>query len=1317
MPPVLADGIYRIPSRVPLRPAEPPTPTAPATPPVTTRAPTAPRTAPITRPGAALPVSQTPDEAKATTATLTRDLADATAHLNEIEQQSVGQPSALNYTYDSMKIEARKQVALKRDALSDAMAVEYRARAQTTAPDAKRNVYDEQGADFAARPVDAPAQAQYQRAVAEGRQKALDAEPANLYEAQWQRDAQIWEAEQAQWEFEQSIGSTPAVQTSSGMQDPALEAQRLKVEKEWQDVGDAFQTEYQIAAGQPTSQLPPGVDPMAVYRSKVSQENFDPRYRERILASAQGGTDSSAIETAVNARVDVEVKKVEDALSSGGTSAAFDAMVAAKDGLSSTPITVPGSMPDDPIVLALAQQKMDQRLRPIQEQIAATVPADLRTRAAAPAGTVEEKYARAIDVSGRLAQYTSVLPADLVPQVVEGSRDAWAPQVAFLGEQSKPADSSHPVVYGGRGAVPRPPVHYTEEFNTVVANFSEVGESLAASPKGDPALDQMATDFAAAIDPGDIGAFDEAFGKQGVGLGHGAHLAVQTVNQLAANDATRDVADDLLRGLKDGNEIWAEGAKKTLEDFAKNRDELTHYIESFPGGIKALTACDLRDTTDPTALELRNAINEYLTRHPEVSELDAQLLRDIDGDGVHLLHLELALQGLSPEALSLEHADEVAAPVQDLLEPDDKAGPTLWQIYASTPGVQAEMGRFASLAANYRETSMGASAVEPEVGVLQSIASSQSFMSMPRNARFMVLELVHNKTGVPGLRTSLLSDSAIVKSSGVGFFGVAAGSAFIDAAGLGAEGLSGWDRVFAGARGVNYSYVGARDVIELGYMVTGRQSLQTLLRATGSDAKGYLTAHIALAKTLQLASRGLFVVTDTYTLGNDIADGRNGGVITGDALSLAGSAVMVGEAGIIAGVGPLAAASAWAGPVAWVGTGLWTAGAVVKYQFDRVERSNRYETADQRRFLAHFGTLDDNGNPRVTDPNAPVEVSNATDHDPDIETVPLGDVGDDDIVYTGISADAVDELMNYSGSPDNPVSGVRALDALAAAQGVDPRRFYLDWFSNPNNAASGLTHDQRKALAVAAQDVDPASAGSGISDQDLVTAWTTEWGELSSGYGSWDIERVPDEDRAALQDYVSGHQVVSYGGDYGTTLQTDPARLRVLLGLQEPAPGEQAPSAEVKAAAEKVLGDTAIYGRDEVNDGGFRPHSVDGLAYWMKLHGYPPMPGSDAACDVGARPTPAAAPPETPAVDHEYIVQRGDNLWDIADRTGTPTDVWQLMQYHNAHNAPGQTDFDPGRADRDFFSPHANGDKRRDPDLIQPGETIFVADVADIRKA
>jgi LysM repeat protein len=1315
MPPVLADGIYRIPSRVPLRPAEPPVPTTPTPPPVTTRPTTSPRPVSATRPSTAQPVSQTPDEAKAATAVATRDLADATANLNEIEQQSVGQPSALNVTYDNMKIEARKQVALKGDALSDAMAVEYRVLAQTTPPNAKRNVYDEQGADLAARPVDAPAQAQYQQAVAEGRQKALAAEPANLYEAQWQRNAQIWEAEQAQWDYEQRIGSTPAVQTPSGMQDPALEAQRLKVEQEWQDVSDAFAVEYRFAAHQTSAALPPGHDPLTDYRTRVSQENFDPRYRDRVLAAAQPVDNSVALETAIDTRVDAEVRKVEDALRTGGASAAFDALVAAKDGLGSAPITVPGSMPDDPVVLALAQQRLDERLRPIQEQIAAQAPVDLRALADAPAGTTEEKYARAIKVSGRLAQYTSVLPADLVPQVVEGSRDAWAPQVAFLGEQSKAADSSHPVVYGGRGAVPRPPVTYTEEFNTVVANFSEVGESLAASPKGDPALDQMATEFAAAIDPGDVGAFDEAFGEQGVGLGHGAHLAVQTVNKLAADASTRDVADGLLRGLKDGNEIWADGAKKTLEDFAKNRDELTHYIESFPGGIEALNACDLRDPADPTALELRNAVNEYLTRHPEVRELDAQLLNQIDGDGVHLLHLELALQGLSPEAMSLEHAGEVAAPVQDMLQPDDKAGPALWQIYASTPGVQAEMGRFASLAQNYRATSMGASAVEPEVGVLQSIASSQSFLSMPRNARFMVLELVHNKTGVSGLRTSLLSDSAIVKSTGVGFFGVAAGSAFIDAAGLGAEGLNGWDRVFAGARGLNYSYVGARDVIELGHMVTGRQSLQTLLRATGSDAKGYQTAHVALAKTLQLSSRGLFVVTDTYALVNDIGDGRNGGVITGDALNVAGSVVMLGEAGIIAGVGPLAAASAWAGPVAWVGTGLWTAGAVVKYQFDRVERSNRYETADQRRFLAHFGTLDDNGNPRVTDPNAEVEVSNATDHDPDIETVPLGDVGDGDIVYTGISADAVDELMNYSGSPDNPVSGVRALDALAAAQGVDPRRFYLDWFSG--DAAGGLSHEQRKALVVAAQGVDPASAGSGISDQDLETAWTTEWGELSSGYGAWDIERVPDADRFALQDYVAEHQVVSYGGDYGTTLQTDPARLRVLLGLQAPAPGEAAPSAEVQAAAQKVLGDTAIYGREELNDGGFRPHSVDGLAYWMKLHGYPSMPGPDATCDIGARPTPAAAPPAAPAVDHEYTVQRGDNLWDIAERTGTPTDVWQLMQYHNAHNPPGQTDFDPGRADRDFFSPHANGDRRRDPDLIHPGETIFVADVADIRRA
>jgi hypothetical protein len=215
MPPAVADGISRVSlSSSPAGHEEPPS--AP-----TVSTPRAARANPGARTHYVAHITQTPEEARAGTAERTRELADATDRVAEIRRERRAAPSAMQHEYDEMLSQAQADVAHRRDALSAAMVVEYRARAQTTAPDLKRNVYDEQSALLQAREVADSAQGTYRLAMADARHEAMDAEPANLYEARWQRNAQIWDAEQTQANLQSRFGGTPALRPPAA--GPALD--------------------------------------------------------------------------------------------------------------------------------------------------------------------------------------------------------------------------------------------------------------------------------------------------------------------------------------------------------------------------------------------------------------------------------------------------------------------------------------------------------------------------------------------------------------------------------------------------------------------------------------------------------------------------------------------------------------------------------------------------------------------------------------------------------------------------------------------------------------------------------------------------------------------------------------------------------------------------------------------------------------------------------------------------------------------------------------------------------------------------------------
>ena len=1189
------------------------------------------------------------------------------------------------------------------------------AEAREVTPDSDRDLFAEQTARYLAGSVDPAAQSAWEQAVADSVDLALATEAGTLEEAQWQRIAQTWQAMDAQWTLETAIADEQgAIMTPSGFEDPALSEAYDTAVAQWQDVSDAFAAEYVRVAA---SHDDPAAADAAVqaYREDLANQSFAAAYQSRILQAAERAPSPAvALTDAIDERVDADLADIEQILADEGPAAAAEAIAAAKDALVADPVSVPGGSAADPLSVAMAQQALDDALRPTYEAIAAAAPADLADLADAAASTTAEERERALAVSSRLRLYAWILPADLVPDLVTRSQTSWAPAVSFLGLYSEFADRSNQI------NAPLDTQNWlsTDDFNEITGQFVDIAEALAQAPRGDRALDLLGSEFAAAMTHSSysVGAFDEALGLYGAGEGQGLTLAVVTINRLAQTPEHHEHARLLFAGLEQGFQAWAERAQDDFEALAENRAELNQYIADWPGMTSNVESCEVLDPNDPSTLELDDAIKRYLETNPEVVATDEHLLSQINEDGVFLLRQELALQGLSSEALAIDGAESVTQPIQDYLSPGDAGeheGPSIAEIYASVPGVSTEVTRMAAQLAAWQQAGIATGEVPPDQTLAELLSEAQGLISIPRNARFMALEWTHQVSGIVQLTPSGPLRPTI-KMTGVGFFGLAATTSLLDANGLGNSDLNSVDRFFSALKAGNYFWIGMRDTAELGYMLTESGSLKTLLEVTGPDSKAYGGPHPNLARFFQLTSRGIFVAADTYTLWKDIADGRNGGIITADALILGGSVAMTTEAAIFAFGGRAAAgtltAAALGGPAAWIGTGLWTAGAIVKYQFDRVEQSNRFETADHRLFLSHFGSRDDDGNLRpLTDET---EVSNFVSHDPDVRTVADGAPEDLDIVYRGLSADAVDELLNYSGDPDSPTSGIPALDRMAADQGIDHRELYLDWFSGT------LTHDQRKELTEAAHTIDPAAEAT-ITDDSLVTAWEKYWDQANAGMTpQFGDQGIAPEDWNALLAYLSENDVAYVHVEEGLSPSTrySAEGLRVLLGLEDGNRDFSTPSPEVIEVARQLVAGTAVTGTQDDYGSGFRPQTTEELRFWLEIHGYPPLPGAEASCDPGPALQPGPVPVTEPPTDHHYTVQAGDTLWDLAGLSEAPQTVDDLISFHNAHRPEDQPAFDPGLIDADLYTPFIDDGTRRDPDLLHPGEILYVTDATELAR-
>ncbi len=971
----------------------------------------------------------------------TTALGEASHKLDELRAQAeTASPDEIEGINASIA-EQEGLVEQRQSALTDSLVEQRRHQAQQTTSDPGHDLYSEQSDQFLATTVEPGLAGPYRQAVERSRTIAMAAEPVNLTEAQWQRIGETWAAQRAQAQLEEQIrGSGGAVLANGQFEDPALNEQYQVVQTQWAKVTEAWGDEYQMVANAHEDPAD-AIEAVSHYRQDAANIAVDSPYRDQIVQAAERATiPNPEVDRAISERTETELQRINEVLSKEGPSAALNAVAAAKAGLTSRPITVTGVEAGDAVVLASAQGELDAGLQEVYRQIAANAASDLRGLRPEGKPSLAQQTESALAVTQRLSLYTSVLPANLVPDVVSDSRDAWQPAVDFLGTWSKEADPSRQ-----RGRDPNPRDVSSQTFDKVVTNFSAVAENLAASPGGDAPLAELGSAFADAISANSIGAFDDAFGRTGVGQGEGSHLAVSTINHLVQDEDGRNAANALLLGLKDGYEIWADRADDDFRLFAQNRAPLQAAVERWPGNTRLVGGTEMLDPNDPSSVELNAAISAFFENNPEMLETDLRLLRQLNTDGLFLLNTDTALAGLSEQASSLDAFDAVFDPLATLgvRNPDATAGadagadgaPSRATVYAAMPAVQAEVNRSVLELADWQR--QGIASGELDVGHTLSAQMAESASQiqveqLSRNARTMIYEWTHNVTGL--VKIDQAPYKLVAKGLGGSFSLLAARSAFGAATAPANAKVTDLDRAVQAVKGLNYVWVGARDLTEVSLAISrsgalketalGRavtDKLQPLLWLTGPESKVFKGDHQGLARGLHLASRGLSAATDFYTLLDDKGDGRGTGVLVGDALLAAGSTGMLAEGVMVA----LGMPTNLLGPIAWTATGLTVAGAAVKLAADWAERANVYETADTRRFLAHFGSRDENGNLKPV--TGQTQVSNAVGHDPDIRTAAEGGPQRDDIVYRGLSAEAVDALMNDSFNPSAPKVASRRL--------------------------------------------------------------------------------------------------------------------------------------------------------------------------------------------------------------------------------------------------------------------------------------------------
>jgi hypothetical protein len=1044
----------------------------------------------------------------------------------------------------------------------------------------------------------------------------------------------------------------------------------------WEAVPVAFAHEFRLASGRKDSPLD-GSDPAFAVANQpdnyIASLDFDPAFRDKIVFHARLGAqlDVTPIDAAVLEELEHDyVAPIIDRLQAGDTGGAITLLEDVEDMLLSDPLVTRTDGTLDPYAAQVMSEWLyGEALVPVYQQVAGQAPSwlDLTARNS-------DRGERAQNVTAEMLRLAQVLPGEDAAGAVLASKGIWQPVI----EDDLMAAITEP---GGQG------------FDDAVGDFNETFDIVARAPNGEEALGAMGDSFVAAwgspaastTPNSDILA--SALGDA-VGEGRGGHLAVELIGRFQRDNALDGLVmiDHLGRGIQ----VMHENGLEHLNTAAFEQEQLLNII----GEFASLAAPVAPGELDLPALELELALRKYLDSTDQAA-VHAALA--VDADALNYKHLVEALSGLSLDN------ETVSAPIDAAVglftAEEQESGLSLHGFYASNPAVQGaivEDHRTVADVLELRDDDAWRAGLPlgPNDGAAWLLDPQTH--AVPRNLRFAANTLRDPTYGIPALKGTPWP-------GGVTMFGLAALQG-ADATVKSFDAGKPWDAAISGTRTLSFG---------------------TLSHISSS----YPYSPIARS-AMRTAAFGELLVADAIQLVKNHREGADTAQWVIDSVSFGGSAAITSFAGadllLKNGVGIAADGSKTqlgtrllgATRLGGVGGIIYVATALARYQKSRVDASNRFETAEQRQALSFIGSLGPDGSLKPV-----FETSTFEDHD--VKVGPPRWRGEGRIEYRGLSAEAVDALLNSNGDSRSPHNAIEGIAAFAEAKGVAPRDLLLAW-GGPDAEVSPT---QFEAFAVAALDVDPRN--SGVCDDFVWSRWRARMSDMSGFIGGKAADITPAEAKALL-DYLDSSGVYSAGTGW------DMDKLGVLLGTRQPGAADQVPPESTRAIAIDVV--------SSMNDspGIMPPQSADELELWLEWQGgYPEVrapirgsgvyggdPNSITADQLGPLPdlTPPGATSPRPAgeaaapnVDSDPLltqpfvavdgsIEDFSNFGEIAEsvavsRFGADASTEEFLRTLD-HLYELNPQFDRSRADGRLT--RTPGEATRDPDLILDGEEIRI---------
>lgn len=1230
---------------------------------------------------------------------------------------------------------ARAELIQAENAVREAIVSNVRINANFRTPTLERDIYGEASANALSTPLpDAANEQAFVELVDASISEARTTEPESVNEAAWQRNAAIWDAQDADYAYalaDRAVAELPS-STPHYVRDDLVQRRdeaRALAEQSWAAVESAFATEYRLVV-EPYQSLVDQEGPLADYKARVLDLDFDPVYADRIRMAARVEPATDPIGPLTDERIDEVVtpyvQRVERAYLDGGNPAALDEIEAVRAEIQEdaalspegdrTPLTVQADR------LLILTNEMETRLQRTYEVIrsdAADHLLDIR------ADSDHDEISA--NVSAALARYVQLLPSDQLVPLMQDTEHVWSPMIR---------ENYRLDVMGAQG---------TGEDNPT-ANFARITDALVLVDGGYEIIEQISADFATILafdQENDIiptGQFIPQSFQAMLEEGAGYYLALEMTS--IVNRQNEHQGEFLMDMINDSLARYTESARARVDEQVEHRAEYYRIIDEFSEINQTPPGRTYEPGTTPVGeMELENALIEYIETNPDFVTTDSELGEAIALDGQRLFHAQLAFEMLDDETASLNGAQESIERLGNIWS-DDTANGGLAPVYLSSVYLLSDMDtmlRQAEAAGNISNSQGADNSLLSPAQTFHNIVKRTSIGSLPR------LDFWFNLGGVGSFLLSAQTNLDTAR----------------------ADDSSGLQAAIAGLQAGRFSVYAGRD----SWMLISR-----LAAADGelSSYRVFESTHPRLYNLLNTRINQLGVALDAANLirvGLDIqASGESH--LSPDSLfqygiaanNLVANSLLLGTTMYGSGattLGGASTASFFTGPALPIALALIAGGALASYQYNRVKAANRFETAEIRQALSHIGSLNNDGSPRPIQ-----QVSSFQDHGPSIRIWEPGMSIEDLIDYRGLSANAVDELLNNSSDPDDPRSAMAQISALAAEYGMTGRELLLYWYDN-KAMDDPLSNNEQKELPPAAFGVDLTAEG--ISDESLREVWqiypgSYSWHEMiqTSGLKSDQVF----EDANALIEYILENDVIEYRdppqGDIWSapTEQFDLDKVRAILDLGELQPGQAPVPAAVRRGAEQFMAGLEI-------DHGFRPDSIDGLNYWLRINGYPEIearptvtlsepvrpavepvvllhseppgiglppgqpgspdeptaediliPGVDTPPEIIDEP-PLNEPPDAPEPPDEvdsgpavqaYTVQPGDTLWAIAARHGALESVDELIRFHNQQlpdDSAGAPRFEPAAVDGSW-PPGAASAAIRDPDLILPGDIIYL---------